>query len=299
MQFNKKDHFSGPNQQNRHKNKNAKHKQKKKKRLAGKYTDNFPSLGQTINAPQNNKSQQKIYKNNQESNDAGGEKNKKKRKVKKNLNNKNYTIGRLKLKLINISKEINKSINSSKKKPSNSSKSAMQKDGITIMNKKGMYMDKQGKKFKFVVSENGVERKEVLNKPSKIRKSNKQYQEQVIETLILNSDENETYNEPIESEIPKKIPISKILPENLLTVMRERENFFNDPNYSNKGSIPKEIQVRGYVDHLIDDELDKLSLSFINRLSFNQQFKKKTKPLKYRKRVVSGFNEVKKSLQLK
>ena len=43
---------------------------------------------------------------------------------------------------------------------------------ITILNSKGLNSDKHGNKFKFVVGETGVEKLEVKNKPSKIKKSN-------------------------------------------------------------------------------------------------------------------------------
>jgi len=54
-----------------------------------------------------------------------------------------------------------------------------------------------------------------------------------------------------------------------------------------------------YVDHVIDPGLEAKALVLINKLMFRQQTTKITNPLKSTKRIVAGFNEVRKSLKLR
>jgi hypothetical protein len=52
------------------------------------------------------------------------------------------------------------------------------KSAAIVLNTKGLNLGTDGKKFKYVVGESGVEKKEIHNKPSKIKKSMNLYQEQ-------------------------------------------------------------------------------------------------------------------------
>ena len=54
--------------------------------------------------------------------------------------------------------------------------------------------------------------------------------------------------------------------------------------------------VRGWVHHLLDPELDEKALQLINALALMQAKKKVLEPKKFKKRIVSGFNEVKRTI---
>lgn len=69
---------------------------------------------------------------------------------------------------------------------------------------------------------------------------------------------------------------------------------------NNKEEVKKghnnDIEIREYVDNVQSTDFDCKILKFLNSLSFSQMLKKKTNPLKLKKRFVSGFNEVIKTL---
>ena len=59
-----------------------------------------------------------------------------------------------------------------------------------------------------------------------------------------------------------------------------------------RSSYPENIEIREYVDNILQDETERNILKLINTLSFRFQLKKKVNPLKCKKRLASGFGEV-------
>lgn len=79
--------------------------------------------------------------------------------------------------------------------------------------------------------------------------------------------------------------------------LQARKAFNNTPAV--KVSHDPNFEVREYVDNILTADLDFQILKFINHLNFSQLLKKKRNPLKFRKRLVFGFNEVLKTLQVR
>ena len=119
--------------------------------------------------------------------DQEGKTKKKKPKKKKKLNGGKYSISRLELDLIDVSKEVNKKLNQgSKIREKNALKKGKNKGNlqkITVLNSKGLNVDSKGNKFKYRVGideERGdmqVIKREVKSKPSKIKKSNQVFKQ--------------------------------------------------------------------------------------------------------------------------
>lgn len=86
---------------------------------------------------------------------------------------------------------------------------------------------------------------------------------------------------------------SKQICGNLVTL--RVKSIFNNSEAVKK-SFNSEATIREYVDNILDPEFDGKVLQLINRLTFAYMLKKAQTPLKARKRVVSGFNEVLKTL---
>lgn len=80
---------------------------------------------------------------------------------------------------------------------------------------------------------------------------------------------------------------------NIIT-SRIKKNF-NNTNEVKRG-FNADISIREYVDNVLDPSFDEKSLHLINRLTFAYMLKKAQTPLRAKKRVVSGFNEVLKAL---
>lgn len=79
--------------------------------------------------------------------------------------------------------------------------------------------------------------------------------------------------------------------------LQARKKLNNTPAV--KMSHDRNFEVREYVDNILTTDLDYQILKFINHLNFSQLLKKKRNPLKFRKRLVFGFNEVLKTLQVR
>ena len=65
------------------------------------------------------------------------------------------------------------------------------------------------------------------------------------------------------------------------------------------GSLFNSIELREWVDHMPSESLEGKILSFINRLSYQQAIKKIKQPLKWKKRIVAGFNECVRTVKTK
>jgi hypothetical protein len=96
---------------------------------------------------------------------------------------------------------------------------------------------------------------------------------------------------PINEE-EKKLLSEK--PNQLAFKLRKRLNNSSDV----KKCYDSNFEIREYVENVQTKELDHRVLKFLNHLNFSQLLKKRLEPLKYKKRLVYGFNEVTKSLEM-
>lgn len=62
------------------------------------------------------------------------------------------------------------------------------------------------------------------------------------------------------------------------------------------GYLWNDIELREWVDHMPSVVLEDKLLVFVNKLAYQQAVKKLKQPLKFKKRILSGFNEVYRTL---
>lgn len=80
------------------------------------------------------------------------------------------------------------------------------------------------------------------------------------------------------------------------TALVELRKFNNSKSV--KLTFDESVDIREYVDNQLNVQVDYQVLKFVNHLNFSQLLKKKKTPMKFRKRLVFGFNEVLKCLQV-
>ena len=193
-----------------------------------------------------------------------------KKKIKKRKKKSNKLISRFDIELINISEKIKQIISENKKyrglKPTN--KNYIQKRKIKNCKKKSKI-------------------KKCIETLSKIKTAN---------TIAVSESEKKQNFEKLQpsveySEYKKRIKKQKNLKS------RIKQIFNNTPEI--RKTYDNQIVLREYITNTFENSLDYKILKFLNHLNFSQLLKKKTKPLKHKKRLISGFNEVFKSLQYK
>lgn len=148
-------------------------------------------------------------------------------------------------------------------------------------------------------------------RPTNTRKAYTRHQEKVkklsnlkkkIETIKLISN-NKTIAENGSShpEVDLPYPITEeekkaLVDKQMQLNFRLKKIFNNSPEV--KQAYDKNFEVREYIENVLSKEFDYKMLKFLNHLNFSQLLKKRIEPLKYKKRLVYGFNEVTKSLEM-
>lgn len=165
-------------------------------------------------------------------------------------------------------------------------------------------VDKEGNRFTYEEGESGgLVKIKIEKKSSKIQKSKQQFNTfklQLKEGEAMQDDKIDE-NQSIESKNDEKIEElrfqkSEILTEKIIDEFKQKERLFESISDLRGPSLSKDIKIRGWVDNCISDSLDKKCLIFINKLNLNQILKKIENPRKAKKRLVSGFNQVKRKV---
>jgi len=123
-----------------------------------------------------------------------------------------------------------------------------------------------------------------------------------IETIKLISGNNiNSINHPPYQEATLPYPITEEEKKSL-TDKQSQLNFKCKKLFNNSSGVKqgyeKNFEVREYVQNILSNEFDYKVLKFLNHLNFSQLLKKRIEPLKYKKRLLYGFNEVTKSLEM-
>ena len=280
---------NGKNEKKRNKNKKAKKDMSVVK--TDEFNDNdgdFPPLGSIDGQLYPDSHKNKQIENEKEK--EVKEKKKKKKRNKKNNTSSNeskvkYTINRLQLSLIDISKKLKETANNHSAKYNNSviRRTGGYKDRLSIIDKsKNIYGN--------------------TKKLSSIRKS------KILYTNMINNSTPTLHNDTVDKKDNDRVDDG----------MRDRMDDMNvDSNhddcrqdivdsiddirlsYNNRKesriNYSDNIIIREWVDNTLDIEFEKKLMTLINRLSYRYQYKKQQSPMKANKRLLSGFNEVLKS----
>ena len=185
---------------------------------------------------------------------------KRKKRIRKKKRNQGKLIKRFDCELINVSEKIKE-----------------------ICEKKNIVYNCLNKKMFIPLAITKKKKLSRIKKAVNAAKEIAECQQQLIEKE-LNEDSN--YIKSRDQQITKQCP-------NLLT-SRIRQNFNNTEAV--KQGYNNDISIREYVDNTLDPKFDEQILKLVNRLTFAYMLRKAQAPLKAKKRVVSGFNEVIKSL---
>jgi ribosomal protein L7Ae-like RNA K-turn-binding protein len=274
----------------------------------------FPTIGEAYNLPL-----------------TEGQGKKKRRHRKKKISE--FCIPRLKLKLINISEQVQEEVLKQKTKKSGKSKGLLANQEATEKEKsnKVHLRPTRGANFRYKMNYEGkIEKRDVKKrKPSKLKRSQTNFASylEFKQTSGVKKDDsiiNElpVDQEPAHPELQREDPgkedeisckddqnsQAQDLEEMIHTFTEiDHQNYYSSMNYKIKTmflssaevrpNYSNTVLVREWINHTLCDELDISVFTMINNLNFRQILKKKTQPLKFKRRLAIGFKEVSKSLK--
>jgi hypothetical protein len=122
---------------------------------------------------------------------------------------------------------------------------------------------------------------------------------ETIKLLSANKADHGSEGAQPEAELPYPITDEErksLVEKQSQLTFRLKKIFNNSPEV--KQGYDRNFEVREYIENTLTKEFDYGVLKFLNHLNFSQLLKKRIEPMKYKKRLVYGFNEVTKSLEM-